>query len=355
MGHDACWQALNLQMPDRVPRTEYSADGHWPLIQAVTGIDTKVIANRPDGARAFVQAWDYAFMWSINVHRQPLARGRITDMGHAEYSEDMTGKSDLHVETKAPFSDPEEIYNLDMEAEYGVWSEAEIIADYHRHYREMQTQFPGPLHMAGVYITLFSGLIEIMGWDLLLMAIATDPERFGRFVERYARWIEPFFVAFAKSDVPVMMSHDDLTWTSGPVAHPDWYRQYLFPHLERFWTHVKDGGKKLIFTSDGDWTAFQDDIMGFRCPPDMVVMEPCCDMARFAAQYGKRCGFVGNADCRILLSGSKDDIEREVRRCMDIGKPYPGFVMAVGNHLPINTPVENALHYDEVYRRLAKR
>ena len=29
--------AINLEMPDRVPRTEYSAETHWDLINAVLG------------------------------------------------------------------------------------------------------------------------------------------------------------------------------------------------------------------------------------------------------------------------------------------------------------------------------
>ena len=31
--------ALNLEMPSRVPRTEYSAAQHWELVKKVTGID----------------------------------------------------------------------------------------------------------------------------------------------------------------------------------------------------------------------------------------------------------------------------------------------------------------------------
>jgi hypothetical protein len=40
---------------------------------------------------------------------------------------------------------------------------------------------------------------------------------------------------------------------------------------------------------------------------------------------------------------------------MAIGKPCPGFFLAVGNHIPPNTPVESCLYYDEVYKALAKR
>ena len=33
----------------------------------------------------------------------------------------------------------------------------------------------------------------------------------------------------------------------------------------------------------------------------------------------------------------------------------PGFVMAVGNHIPANTPVDNALWYNECYEKLSRR
>ena len=55
------------------------------------------------------------------------------------------------------------------------------------------------------------------------------------------------------------------------------------------------------------------------------------------------------------MNGSKDDIFREVKRCVDIGKKCPGFFMAVGNHIPANTPVENALYYNEVFEQLRSR
>ncbi|MFP4053164.1 MAG: hypothetical protein ACLFV7_04795 [Phycisphaerae bacterium] len=64
---------------------------------------------------------------------------------------------------------------------------------------------------------------------------------------------------------------------------------------------------------------------------------------------------VANADTRILLSGSRGQIRAEVQRCMDIGRKCPGSIMAVGNHIPANTPVEDALYYNEVYEALSRR
>jgi len=55
------------------------------------------------------------------------------------------------------------------------------------------------------------------------------------------------------------------------------------------------------------------------------------------------------------LQGSQEEIYNEVKRCIDIGKDCPGFFMAVGNHIPANTPVENALYYNECYKTLGQR
>mgnify|MGYP000388108196 FL=1 len=101
------------------------------------------------------------------------------------------------------------------------------------------------------------------------------------------------------------------------------------------------------------YTEFIDDIAG--CGVSGFVMEPSTDMKYVAEKYGKTHSFIGNADTRILLSGSREEIYSEVKRCMDIGKACPGFIMAVGNHIPPNTPVENCLYYNEIFEKLRNR
>jgi len=39
MSYEDGWAAINLEMPARVPHTEYSVTNHWEVIQAVTGIE----------------------------------------------------------------------------------------------------------------------------------------------------------------------------------------------------------------------------------------------------------------------------------------------------------------------------
>jgi len=351
VGYIDGWAALNMEMPARVPRTEYV--DHPELVSAVTGI--RLTPNSPavvnDAAqKAFLKAWSFSFVWSILVNDQYMKKGRTTHMGHATY---VAGGGDFDTGIRCPFTDPEEVLAFDPFAEYGPIDKKAQIAAFEKDYGLRREFYSDAVNMSGVYTTLVSGLLAIFGWDMLLLAMGTDPHRFGELTRRYEKWVMPHFEALAESSVPAVMCHDDITWTAGAVFSPAWYREYVFPAYKRCWRPILDAGKRLVFTSDGNYTEFFDDLVA--CGAHTFVMEPCCDMEGFAKKYGRTHGFIGNADCRILLSGTRGQIRAEVERCMRIGKECPGFFMAVGNHIPANTPLENCLYYNEVYEELAKR
>ncbi len=345
--------AINLQMPPRVPRTEYSAESyHWDLVSAVTG--RRITSETPDdqrtqASRDFERAWNYDFRWSIAVHGEAFGALR-TRMGHASYA---SNGSDIDRVVTNPFTDPAQVLAFDPWLALGAIDRPALVKRFNDSYRANCAANPDAVNMTGIYVTMVSGLIELFGWDMLLVAAGEDAEAFGAMTNRYASWIQQHFDCLAACEAPVVMVHDDIVWTSGAFIRPAWYRRFIFPNYAKLFAPLRAADKRIAYTSDGNFTAFIDDIAasgvhGF-------VMEPCTDMAQLAARYGKTHFFIGNADTRILLSGSKDDIRREVERCMAIGKPCPGWFMAVGNHIPANTPVENALWYNRCYEELSRR
>ena len=352
MGYEDAVAAFNLEMPDKIPRTEYGATENWPLMSAVTGMEvhsSSAFEDKLKVARAFMQAWDYGLVWNILVHYQYL-QGRVTNMGHAEF--DAEGV-DLDLNVHCPFGSPDEVLAYDPMKEAGLYEKQSLIEQFEGVYKFFCEHNPNAINMSGTYITLFSGMIALFGWEMLLLAGGQDRAGFGQVVLRYEKWINQFFQAFAESDIPIMMVHDDIAWTSGPVFHPDFYREYIFPAYKKLFAPIIESGKKIIFTSDGDYTIFFDDLVG--CGIHCFVMEPAADMALFAERYGKTHAFIGNADTRILLHGSKEQIRSEVERCITIGKNCPGFFMAVGNQIPANTPVDNAIYYNDVFQELRFR
>ncbi len=352
MSYEDGWAALNLEMPKRIPRTEYSATMHWDLMKVVTGIDVGV--DSPDEVKtraqiAFMRAWNYDFFWNTLIGHDEFGAWQ-TDMGHAEYA---AGGVDRRDTIFSPYKTAEDVLNFVPWDKLGPKDPGELIRRFEAHYQASCEAQPFGVNMTGVYVTLVSGFIGLFGWDMLLLAAGADQQRFGELANRYASWIQQYFNALAESSVPVVMIHDDFVWAQGPIFRPAWYRKYITPHYREYVTPLRDAGKKVMFCSDGNFDVFVDDIVaaGFHG----LVFEPLTQLRPVVEKYGQTHVIIGNADTRILLYGSEDDIRAEVERCIHLGRGCPGYFLAVGNHIPPNTPVENALYYNQVYEELCWR
>ena len=346
------WAAINLEMPRRIPRTEYSAESHWDLVRAVTGIEmdhASSPAAQQAAQLAFMRVWKYDFFWSTLIGQDELGAWS-TDMGHAEYA---AGGVDRRDTVFCPFKCVEDVLRFDPRESLGRRDPRALVQRFEEHYQANCALHPDGVNMTGIYVTLVSGFIGLFGWDMFLLALGTDPVRFGELAQRYAEWMQPYFDALAETDVPVVMVHDDMVWSSGAIFRPAWYRQHVFPHYKRYLAPLLDAGKKIMFTSDGNFTCFVDDIVATGVHG--LVFEPTTDLQYIVEKYGQTHVIIGNADTRILLTGTRAEIRAEVGRCMALGRRCPGYLMAVGNHIPANTPVENALYYNQVYEELCRR
>lgn len=345
--------AVRLEMPERVPRFEPSAaEYHLALVSAVTGLTVTAASPNEEklkARQAFLRAWDYGIYFGHTVGTGEL-RAKCTNMGHAAYAE---GGTDFDDAVCCPFSDVEEVFAFDPWEAYGGRQHGTLVERFNTHYRSQCTLFPDTVNTTGIYVTLMSGMIQIFGWDMLLTAAGTDPDRFGQVVARYGSWIQQYYDALADSEAEVVYSHDDMVWTEGPFIHPDWYRRHVFPNLKKLWAPLREAGKKIIFVCDGNYGSLAGDVAA--CGNHGFWFEIFTDLGAMVERFGQTHVLIGNADCRILTFGGRPQIRREVERCLRVGKPCPGYFMCVSGHIPPNVPVENALYYNEVFEELRGR
>ena len=353
MSYEVGKAAMNLEMPSKIPRTEYSVhDYHWELMNTVTGslINNNSEQTKRDKVKQeFVKKWDYDFMWNTLIDEE-FMRGKKTDMGHATYAHN---GADKRKSIDSPFNSSAEVYEFSPTEEYGEFSTEKIKKLFTEDYSLQKQFYPDCINCSGVYITMFSGFIQAFGWEILLKALGRNPEKFGSMARRWERWIAQFFEAFAKTDIEIMMVHDDIVWKDGPITNPSWYSKYIFPAYKRLWKPVIESGKKIIFTSDGDYTEFVDDIA--EAGAHGFVFEPYTDMEYVAEHYGDSHVFIGNVDTRVLLNDDYKAVRDEVKKSIKIGRQYPGFFLSVSNHIPPNTPVKKAIYYNSVYENISGR
>jgi hypothetical protein len=338
MSYERGIAAFNLQMPDEIPHTQYITHPRW-----LEYVQKK--QNKPNAG--WTEMLDFDYVWSVDG--PSWNRGRWTDMGHAIYQAD---GSDYRLPKPSPFNDKlEEIYNLDLVAEYGpidlkeqtekyqAWCNSALKGNY--------------VTSGGTYNSVVSFAIAAFGWENLLIAAGTDPDRFGELLNRWADYLMVFVQAWAKTDIEVYHTHDDMVWTEGSIFKPEFYRKYIFPNFKKMWDCAKDAGKKILFTSDANYTQYVDDLAD--AGAEGFIFEPMTDLDVICRKYGQTHVIIGNADCRILTFGTKEDVYKEVKRCMDLGRNCPGYFFAVGNHIPPNVPIENAEACMDAYFEMRKR
>ena len=337
---------MELAPAPRVGRTEYCFS-YPSLVQDIVGINPDDDYNK--AMSAFYDKLDFDFLW--NTYDGPVWQGRTTSMGHAVYAE---GGVDRNDDVHCPFDEPEEVLAFRADAEYGLPDIAERSQHFQQQVDAVRKVYPNQFIPGGYYKSIVSGAIECFGWEMLLLAQATDPKQFGEEVlEGIFQVSLANYKAWAETDIEAFICHDDMVWTEGAIFKPDFYREYIFPRYKQLWSVLREKGKKVIYCSDANYTQFIDDIAV--AGADGFIMEPMTSLEYICEKYGQTHVMVGNADTRILTWGTKDQIEAEVVRCMKASKDCPGFIMAVGNHIPSNVPIDNAKFYFDTVDRLGRR
>jgi len=346
MSYARGWQAIHLEMSDRIPHTEYIFHRQFTL--KMTGLDpeSRDPGEREQATIKLARALDYDFMWS--AYFMPY-EGLRTEMGHGQYTE--TG-TDI-VEAVTPFTSPEQVLAFEPERDIRAPSAGELTELVRAWHARAQADYPEAVLPGGFYRGVFTWAILTFGWEQFMLAAAIDEPRFDRILEGFTRITRRVVDAHIAARIPIFLWHDDLVWSQGPPFRPQWYRKYIFPRYRRLWAPLREAGIKILFCCDGDFTAFIDDLAEAGC--DGFIFEPYTSLAEIVERYGRTHVIMGNIDTRILTFGSHDQIRAEVKRCGDLGRGCPGYFFAVGNHIPYNVPIPAIECYLEAIREMGRR
>lgn len=338
MSRQLALEVINLRPTTRWAHTEYSLEYHHDLIAATVG--------EPDAGRLrrFYDAWGLDFLWSTNhgLHGDWGARGRATDMGHAEYAAD---GSDRRAAQSSPFRTVDEVWAFDPVAEYGLPELDAQVAAYEQATQAAAARYPEQLTTGGYYRTIISGCIDAFGWEMLLLA-ASDRAKFEQVLDGFFRYTLHHMTAWAQTSAPVIIQHDDFVWTAGGFLHPEVYRRQIIPRFAELWRPLRAAGKKVLFCSDGDFSEYAGDILA--AGADGLIFEPVMDFGRMAERYGDRACLVGSyVDCRDLTFGRWEAVKQGLDRTFEAARRCRGVILAVGNHLPANIPAAMMERYRE--------
>lgn len=322
---------------------------HRALIEMVSGLD--VYQHTAEAYRRAYRALGIDIVNRVPLRNAPEPIPEGTSLPHQSkpYNLAHLGVYDTAMRHTFACAAPEEVWNLDLDA---------------IRYEDLVTPVPHPcraddirarqsaigeigLYYPMLYTMLFMWGVEVLGWEVFMMAAALRPDQF------HEHFILPC-VAKSKvivkeiadaSDSPFIFVHDDLASASGPMFRPGWYDEYIFPHYPEIWSEAKRMGKKIILVADGDMSVFLsklvevgvDGIM-FETPttPLEAVIEHFGEAGRF---------FIGGIDTAQLTFGSPEDVRTMVLDLYARARGCPGFAVASGGGIHNGVPLSNLEAY----------
>lgn len=355
MSRGRALKAINLQATDTIPHYEHISNPDFQ--QRLTGIDP----------------WEHPQLAEVEMIRKldlDLAGVPLDDKPipqELRFSGDEASKIDDEGKTMArwgatatwDWDHGKEFHSIEDVLAYepleydDIDEEIFTVEAIKGHLERCRIMGEATLPVIGWYNTLIIWPITKFGWELFIEAAMLEPERFKRVLDDFGEISLKVFRAFARTEAPLVSAHDDICMARGPIFNPEWYRKYVYPWYERFWEPLHEAGKKVFFVSDGNIDAVVEDVIA--CGADGFACEPYTDLERLLKAHGQDKIVFGNIDTRILTSGSREDIYREVKRCADCGRDCPGYFFKVGNLVPWNVPPDNIQYYFDISHELGRR
>ena len=352
MSRDRLLKAMRLEQTDRVAQNEWM--DHPEFVLKHTGIDPY---EQPEKAvvetiRKFDIDWYVALPKRANRFDGSETSRKVGDGAYITKF-GFTGSYWKHAESE--YADDETVYGYDPRpAETKEQREARFAGTVGAIQKD-QESVGGLCYISGLYYTtLFQWFILTFGWEPFLAAAASEPKKFEAVIERFTQMSVEYAAYFAKTELPIFYCHDDLAITRGLVFPKEWYIKNIFPAYERIFEPLKKAGKPVIFVSDGNYLEIIPEILA--AGADGLVIDHFTDMDAIMKQYGGKHPICGNVHIDALTYGTRDDVKKEVLRCVAYAKRYPGYIIRVSADIPHNIPLENLETYFDCvneYGRLA--
>lgn len=196
----------------------------------------------------------------------------------------------------------------------------------------------------------FEQASELRGREQFYLDMAAEPELAQLLVKKctdvIVRANELYLDVVGKHVDVFEIPGDDYGATQNLIISPRSFRKLFKPELARIIQPIKE------FRSDLPVAFHSDGAIG-KIIPDLVDIGldilnpleplPANDWAAVKAEYGDRLSFMGGVDIKQAMTGSVEDVEAEVKRCISIFGPGGGYILTSANHLQVDVPPENVV------------
>lgn len=184
-----------------------------------------------------------------------------------------------------------------------------------------------------------SGVLYSMGAEGLGYALYENPRLVERVLDRYVEWNIAVMERFNNIGLDFVITYDNIAFRNGPFLSPQMFREIFIPRVKK----VADVCKiPWVCHSDGNIMPIIDDLLSLGMNGFHPIERNCMDLGLVKEKYGDRVCLWGNVDLDYALTrGTKEDVEEEVKQCIDKAASGGGYILGSSNGLPNYCKMEN--------------
>ena len=204
---------------------------------------------------------------------------------------------------------------------------------------------------------VFSDIRDLVGYENALIALISDQKSYSELVDRVIEYNRTLAqIARERYKVDILATTDDIADARGLICGPDLYFSFLGPKFRKAVAGFKDLGYFCIKHCDGNVSQVIDHWID--CGVDCLdPIDPIggMDIGQIKETYGEKICLKGNINCEsTLVSGSGEDIRREVRECIEKAGRGGGLILSSSNTIHSGIPADNYRAMLDALRRFGK-
>jgi uroporphyrinogen decarboxylase len=196
----------------------------------------------------------------------------------------------------------------------------------------------------------FEQLWALRGMENFLVDLFYEPPFLTPLIEKVSDLKAQIAAGYAKVDVDIIWTGDDLGSERAMLMSPDLWRKHLKPCVKKIVQSAKKVKSDVLvaFHSDGYIEPIISDLIEVGVDILQAVQPECMDVAKLKAKYGDRLSFWGTIGTQSTMAyASPQEVERVVKeRIMTVGKGG-GLCIAPSHTLEPPTPWENIVAFFE--------
>ncbi len=193
---------------------------------------------------------------------------------------------------------------------------------------------------------VFSLPRDLLGFENCLMDFIIEPELVKEIMEMSIEYSLKVARNMKSLGIDIIGCLDDIADSKGPFMGPDMYREQILPHFKKFITLCHALGLKVIKHSDGNLNPILDDLLNSGIDGlDPIDPMGNMDIKSIKQKFGNRVALKGNIDCVwTLVSGSIEQVEEDVIKCLKDGMPGGNFIISSSNSIHKSINPDNYKH-----------